>query len=204
MGTKRALIFCRNHCAAPLALGFVFAAGLLLVSALANAQESTAPTQKTPQSEGFFASVSRWFEEQTANVSASFKDARKKVEGFSSAAGDAAKTTVEGARDAADAVARIPTARTISGHEKCQLAPNGAPDCVAAANTICKAKGFGSGKNSRHDDCRGLSCESLYVRAIERARVHNGYIRFPGFVPIVSLLLPACLCRRRACVSVST
>jgi hypothetical protein len=129
MGTKRALIFCRNHCAAPLALGFVFAAGLLLVSALANAQESTAPTQKTPQSEGFFASVSRWFEEQTANVSASFKDARKKVEGFSSAAGDAAKTTVEG------------------GHEKCQLAPNGAPDCVAAANTICKAKGFGSGKS---------------------------------------------------------
>jgi hypothetical protein len=147
MGTKRALIFCRNHCAAPLALGFVFAAGLLLVSALANAQESTAPTQKTPQSEGFFASVSRWFEEQTANVSASFKDARKKVEGFSSAAGDAAKTTVEGARDAVDAVARIPTARTISGHEKCQLAPNGAPDCVAAANTICKAKGFGSGKS---------------------------------------------------------
>ena len=32
----------------------------------------------------------------------SFNDARKKVEGFSSAAGDAAKTTVEGAKDAAD------------------------------------------------------------------------------------------------------
>jgi len=75
-------------------------------------------------------------------MSASFKDARKRVEGFSNAAGDAAKTTVEG-----DAVVRIPTARAISGHEKCQLAPNGAPDCVAAANTICKAKGFGSGKS---------------------------------------------------------
>ena len=45
------------------------------------------------------------------------------------------------------AVVRIPTARAISGHEKCQLAPNGAPDCVAAANTMCKAKGFGSGKS---------------------------------------------------------
>jgi hypothetical protein len=90
--------------------------------------------------------INRWFEQQTANMSASFNDARKKVEGFSNAAGDAAKTTVEGAKDAAGAVTRIPT-RPVSGHEKCQLAPNGAPDCVAAANTMCKAKGFESGKS---------------------------------------------------------
>jgi hypothetical protein len=147
MGTKRALTFHRFHGAASLTLGFLFAAALVLISALAAAQDQAAPTQKVRESEGFIAAVSRWFEEQTANVSSSFKDARKKVEGFSSAAGDAAKTTVEGARDAADAVARIPTARAVSGHEKCQLAPNGAPDCVSAANTICKAKGFGSGKS---------------------------------------------------------
>ena len=66
----------------------------------------------------------------------------KKVEGMGRDAGDAAKSTVEGAKDAAGAVARIPVARAVSGHEKCQLAPNGAPDCVAAASTMCKAKGF--------------------------------------------------------------
>jgi hypothetical protein len=148
MGTERALTFCQNRCAVSFVTGFMFIAGLVLIPALANAQDQAAvPNQKPQQSESFFGSVSRWLEEQTANVSASFKDARKRVEGFSNAAGDAAKTTVEGARDAADAVARIPTARAISGHEKCQLAPNGAPDCVAAANTICKAKGFGSGKS---------------------------------------------------------
>jgi len=126
----------------------MFVAGLVLISTMANAQDQTAvPNQKPQQSEGFFGYVGRWLEEQTGNVSASFNDARKRVEGFSRAAGDAAKTTVEGAKDAADAVVRIPTARAISGHEKCQLAPNGAPDCVAAANTICKAKGFGSGKS---------------------------------------------------------
>ena len=125
----------------------MFVAGLVLISTFVSAQEPSSPNQKPQQSEGFFSSVSRWLEEQTANMGASFKDARKRVEGFSSAAGDAAKTTVEGAKDAADAVVRIPTARAISGHEKCQLAPNGAPDCVAAANTICKAKGFGSGKS---------------------------------------------------------
>jgi len=33
----------------------------------------------------------------------------------------------------------------VRGHEKCKVAPNGAPDCVAAANTMCKAKGFEGG-----------------------------------------------------------
>jgi hypothetical protein len=59
----------------------------------------------------------------------------------------AAKSTVEGAEDAAGAVARIPNVRTVSGHEKCQVAPNGAPDCIAAANAICKTKGFDSGRS---------------------------------------------------------
>jgi len=147
MGTRRALTFRRNRCAGSFVTGSMFVIGLVLISTLAIAQDQAAPNQKPQQSEGFFGSVGRWLEEQTANMGASFNDARKRVEGFSNAAGDAAKTTVEGAKDAADAVVRIPTTRAISGHEKCQLAPNGAPDCVAAANTICKAKGFGSGKS---------------------------------------------------------
>jgi hypothetical protein len=35
----------------------------------------------------------------------------------------------------------------MSGHAKCNNAPNGAPDCLAAANALCKAKGFDSGKS---------------------------------------------------------
>jgi hypothetical protein len=147
MGIKRALTFHSNCGAGVSALGLTFAVAVVLISAFAAAQEQTVPKQNDRENEGFIATVSRWFEQQTANVSSSFRDARKKVEGFSGAASDVAKTTVEGARDAADAVARIPTARTVSGHEKCLLAPNGAPDCVSAANAICKAKGFGSGKS---------------------------------------------------------
>jgi hypothetical protein len=147
MGTRLALTFRQNRCAVSVVTGSLFVAGLLLLSTLAIAQDQPAPNQKPQQSQGFFGSVGRWLEEQTSNMGASFNDARKRVEGFSNAAGDAAKTTVEGAKDAADAVVRIPATRAISGHEKCQLAPNGAPDCVAAANAICKAKGFGSGKS---------------------------------------------------------
>jgi hypothetical protein len=35
----------------------------------------------------------------------------------------------------------------LTGHEKCASAPNGAPDCVIAANAICKTNGFESGKS---------------------------------------------------------
>jgi hypothetical protein len=137
----------QNQLARPFAFAFFFAAGLMLVSALAAAQDQTTPAQNSRESEGFLATVSRWFRQQTATVNSSFEDARKKVDSFNSAAGNAAKTTVEGAKDAAGAIARIPSARAVSGHEKCQLAANGAPDCVSAANIMCKAKGFESGKS---------------------------------------------------------
>jgi len=147
MGIKQALTFYQIHGARSSSLAFLFVVGLVLISALAVAQDQATPSQGTKENEGFLAAVSRWWNEQTATVNSSFEDARKKVKSFSSAAGDAAKTTVEGAKDAAGAVVRIPAARAVSGHEKCQVAPNGAPDCVAAANTMCKAKGFDSGKS---------------------------------------------------------
>jgi hypothetical protein len=35
----------------------------------------------------------------------------------------------------------------MSGHERCTVAPNGAPDCLAAAETLCRKHGFASGKS---------------------------------------------------------
>jgi hypothetical protein len=123
--------------AAPAALVCLCAAALMMLSALAVAQEANPPPAAKPaQDGGVFGAVSRWF-----------KDAGKQVENFGHEAGLAARTTAGGAKDAADAVARIPAARVVAGHEKCFTAANGAPDCVVAANTMCKAKGFESGKS---------------------------------------------------------
>ena len=116
-----------------------------MMSALALAQDAAPPPK--PADPGFFGSIGLWFEQQGENISSTFKDAGKKVQNFGHEAGVAAKTTAEGARDAAGAVARIPAARVVTGHEKCRNAPNGAPDCIAAAVTICKAKGFETGKS---------------------------------------------------------
>lgn len=116
-------------------------ASLILSAPPAMAQEGFRADPRLQQEEpNFFERIGRWFDN-------TFKGAGREVENFGYEAGIAAKTTVQGAREAADAVARIPKARVVKGHEKCRNAPNGAPDCVAAANTMCRAQGFESGKS---------------------------------------------------------
>jgi hypothetical protein len=139
MGANVTLISGAKQAAAPAVLSLVFAA---LTTVMAVAQDAP-----PPRDEGFFAATGRWFDEQFSKFGSSFKDAGRKVETFGHEAGVAAKTTAEGAKDAADAVAKIPNTRPVSGHQTCRIAPNGAPDCVAAANSLCKSKGFGSGKS---------------------------------------------------------
>jgi hypothetical protein len=143
MGNEQTVSCLFKKSTAPSTITCLFAGAIVLVSAMAAAQEG-ARGQKDREDPGFFGSIGRWFDEQAENFRSTFKDAGKKVENFGHEAGIAAKTTVEGAKDA---VARIPGTRVITGHEKCINAPNGAPDCVAAANAICKAKGFDSGKS---------------------------------------------------------
>jgi hypothetical protein len=147
MGIGPALTDLGKRTARPFVPACLLAACVLVMPVLAIAQGTTVPGQNSNDGGGFLAAVSRWFKEQSANVNSSFESARKRVEGVSREAGDAAKTTVEGAKNAADAVVRIPAARAVSGHETCLSAPNGAPDCVAAANALCKAKGFDSGRS---------------------------------------------------------
>jgi hypothetical protein len=146
MDTKRALTCHRKQTAAQSAFTCLFAGTLILMAAMAAAQEG-APAARPNEDTGFFGAIGRWFDQQTDKMNSTFGDARKKIENFGHEAGLAAKSTAAGAKDAADAVARLPSARVVTGHEKCVNAPNGAPDCVAAAVTMCKTKGFESGKS---------------------------------------------------------
>jgi len=130
-----------------LLLAWVGAGAILLTAALALAQDGASKNPPAAEPRGLFGNIGRWFDDQTSTLGSHFRGARSGVENFGHEAGIAAKTTVEGAKDAAGAVTRIPTARVVSGHEKCTIAPNGAPDCVVAANAICKTKGFESGKS---------------------------------------------------------
>lgn len=140
MGDIERLIAGTRRAAASAAIAGFLAA---TVAPIAAAQEAGPPSQH----DGFLAAAGRWFDEQFGKLGSGFQDAQKNVETFGREAGVAATTTATGARDAADAVARIPNTRTINGRQTCRIAANGAPDCVAAADALCRSKGFASGKS---------------------------------------------------------
>lgn len=117
----------------------------------AAAEKKHSPAAQEAQDAGFFESIGRWFDRQANSFKSDFGGARSTVVEFGREAGVAATTTVNSAksaaRSAADAVGGLPSARLVSGYQKCRIAPNGAPDCGAAANAICRTKGYHAGNS---------------------------------------------------------
>jgi hypothetical protein len=62
-------------------------------------------------------------------------------------AAEVGKGAADATKSAVDAVVKLPAARVMSGRERCVTAPNGAPDCLAAAEALCRKHGFASGKS---------------------------------------------------------
>lgn len=141
-------IACRRGGLPVAVLAYSLAGALLLLAGAAVAQDRNAPKldpASAQQETDILQTIGRWFEQSWATLHSGFSDAKSNVENFGREAGVAAKSTVDVAKDAADALMRIPGTRVVSAREHCLRAANGAPDCVAAANAICRGKGFGSG-----------------------------------------------------------
>jgi hypothetical protein len=100
-----------------------------------------AQTQDSPPPDDPLSAIGRWFDE----LGSHFRGAEKSVDNFGREAGIAAKETGGAVKDAADAVVKLPNTRVVSGHQNCTITANGAPNCVEAANRLCRAKGFASG-----------------------------------------------------------
>ena len=149
MGTNRNRTCLRKRIvAAPFVACFCAGALLLAAVTAVTAQDAAKPNVPAQTEEpGFFGRIFHWFGEQATKFNSNLKSAGSQVDTFGREAGVAAKSTVDAAKDAADALARIPGARVLPVHEKCTVAPNGAPDCVSVATNLCKTKGFQSGKS---------------------------------------------------------
>jgi hypothetical protein len=125
-------------------------------AATAPADHPAPPTWNSPApAPGFIDTFTRWMQESTAGFNARLDANSSNV---SAATNSAARNTAEAARGAADAVtgiardtagalSKLPSARVAAGRERCPMAPNGAPDCVVAATTLCRAKGFSAGSS---------------------------------------------------------
>ena len=140
------------------------AAGLMLAPCTW-AQDAAPPPAPPQQKPGVFESIGRWFDNGASNFRDHLRGAKRRMDELgddaaanNKAISDQAAKMGQGAADvgkgAADAtvnamgaVAKLPTARMMSGRERCIAAPNGAPDCVSAAEALCRKHGFTSGKS---------------------------------------------------------
>ncbi len=94
------------------------------------------PAQPPPAAgqPGFIYEFGRWWDSTHAGANSAAE-----------ATQDALKHAAEATKEAATALIRIPAGRFIEVHQRCALAPNGAPDCRTAAANVCRAKGFQDG-----------------------------------------------------------
>ena len=124
-----------------------------------------AETQAPARREGFVDALGRWFDQGAADFKANLEkmkefnekalqNAKEMNEKAQQSAKEAAAATAAATKDATEALIKLPNTRLVDGKEKCEAAPNGSPDCNAAAEKICKAKGFGVGKSAEIQQVR--------------------------------------------------
>lgn len=103
---------------------------------------SRTDTAAPPPPQGAADTFRNWMQRGVANMGAGFGAIVGVVGGQ---ANQAARDAADAARNAATRVSKLPKTGITGGHERCVIAPNGAPDCRIAAETICRAKGYASG-----------------------------------------------------------
>jgi Spy/CpxP family protein refolding chaperone len=137
----------------------------LALPSMAAAQDATPAPSAPPPKSGVFESLGRWFDQSTSafqnhlrgakqrmddlgdQAAANTKDLSDQAAKVGQGAADVSKSAVEATANAVGAVAKLPAARLMSGRERCAVAPNGAPDCITAAEMLCRKHGFSSGKS---------------------------------------------------------
>jgi hypothetical protein len=134
-------------------------------------QQQLAPPQQPPaagqqQQLGVFEQWGRWWDQSITNMNQSMTNMNQSMTNMNNSWKDTFKSTLtpswpdtskstseaaadmaKGAAAAADAMNKFGTTHLIAGPIVCPLAPNGAPDCRAAAVQLCKQHGYKTGSS---------------------------------------------------------
>jgi hypothetical protein len=137
---------------------------------------SPPPAAQPGEKEGLFEAIGRWIDRSNESFRSHLQGAKQRMDALGEDAAEgtrdlgkgAAEVTkgavevtkgaVEVTKGAVDTVVKLPATRVIRGNERCGLAPNGAPDCVAAAEALCRKAGFATGKSmdfTSAEECSG-------------------------------------------------
>jgi len=122
------------------------------------APEAQPPAPPPANPPGMFEALGRWLDDGATSFRDNMRGAKSRMDeldskaaadrkDFEEKAEQARRNAAEATKNAVDAVARIPVSRVMSGRERCTEAPNGAPDCIAAAHALCRKHGYSSGNS---------------------------------------------------------
>jgi hypothetical protein len=115
-----------------------------------------APAVVQSPNPGPFESIGRWLDQRARHFRDQLRGAKARVddlneraaadrEDMRERAGEVGRGAAEATIGAVEAIAKLPGARVMRGREQCAVAPNGAPDCLVAAEALCRRHGFASG-----------------------------------------------------------
>jgi hypothetical protein len=134
-------------------LGVAVGVALMAFQCLAeDARPESPPPSAEPRATeafrpGFVEAFGRLLEDSAAKLNSQLNQAHQALGEIGNQTGDAAKGAMDSAKGAADTIIGLPSARIVTSRQVCTAAANGAPDCRSAADTMCRAKGFASGKS---------------------------------------------------------
>jgi hypothetical protein len=117
-------------------------------AAPAQTQASPPVQAAPPKQDGFLDALEKWWDKSAADFKAGLDKSQDDWRKLNERNEKAAKDAAAAAREAAEALSKLSGTRIVEGRELCEVAPNGSPDCNAAAEKICKAKGFALGKSA--------------------------------------------------------
>jgi len=116
-------------------------------------------------------------DENNAKLKASVEENNARWREFNERSEQAAKEAAARQKEAAEAFKNLANTRIVEGRQVCEPAPNGSPDCQAAAELMCKGKGFAIGKSADITTTRKCSARALLQRDESECRTETFVVK---------------------------
>lgn len=144
----------------------------------AQPQQDAAPGDAPPRKpDGFFDALNRWIDKSSKDFKASVDESNAKWQALGKQTEKAAKDAAAAQKEAAEAFKNLSNVRVVEGRQTCMPAPNGSPDCQAAAEVICRSKGFGKGQSADIQTTRKCSAKAFLTRSEQGCKTETVVVK---------------------------
>lgn len=137
-------------------------------------QDAPLPAPEAPRKpDDFFDKLNRWWDKSASDFKQSIEEQNAKWRELNARNEKAAKDAAAASREAAAAFKNLSNTRMVEGRQVCEPAANGSPDCQTAAETLCRSKGFATGKSADITTSRKCSIRGMLHRDGSECKVET-------------------------------